>query len=113
MIEELRQIEFHDLPVKSLAIDFNANSLELFVKDYDDTKKDYFGIKIKFEDISCFFFEKTVEMKISDIYHCSIKEENSQYYIDFIFLSHRPTISCEVSFYFKSVSIEYPITIDW
>ncbi len=113
MIEELRQIEFHDLPVKSLSLDFNDNSIELFVKDYNQSKKDYFGIKIRFDDTSCFSFEKTVEMSISDIYSCSIKEENSRYFIKFILISHRPVISCEVSFYFKTVRLEYLNAIDW
>lgn len=113
MLEDLKKIEFHDLPVKSLLLDFANNCIGLVVKDYDEIRQDYLEINLLFTSISSFYFQNIDQTAMSEIYNCILKEDGQTNFIEFTMISSTPIISCVVSFHFKEVRLEYNANMDW
>ena len=54
IVEELDKIIFHDLPFEGLSFDFNEKTASFEFNEYDDFKKEYQPLTIKFNGVNKF-----------------------------------------------------------
>jgi|GEM_PF-3502139 len=105
MIADLGQLEFHDMPLNSVLLDFCKYTITINVNEYDEEKQGYNEVELLFSGISSFYFQKVDDIKICDITNCNFREEGDKNYIEFNLLSYSPVIPCSMSFYFTDVMI--------
>jgi hypothetical protein len=114
MVSTLNDIEFHDLPIKSLNLDFNENNVLLIVYRFKEGSDKVIELSLLFHNVLDFFIEKMDRINVSEIYNCDIKEIGDRKFIEFTMLySLLGTLSVNMSFSYKSVEISGACDESW
>ncbi len=104
MIADLDKIEFHDLPINSLLLDFNKREVLLIVNDCDNDTNEYFEIKLHFLEVSDFYIDKIEDLYIDEITNCNIEKQGDLFFIKYEML-YKSCKNLFMSFKFKDVEV--------
>ena len=108
-IEDLINIEFHDLPVEALCLDFVANNLKIQVACHNDATEEYNSKAICFSDVANLSIEgEFISTKANgkEINWSNLQTCDRYYRIEIIFLQGSTSPSVKVAFDFSSVKLD-------
>ncbi len=84
----LDEIEFHDLAIKSLGLDFESKSCKFIFEEYDSVKQTYCPLEINFYGLSKFIskYPPEFDFKVGTCYSMKYeKQKDSLYELEFLF----------------------------
>ena len=106
MVTDIKEIEFHDLPVESLCLNFNDQTVSLTVYKFsEEFGGDILELRLLFRGVLDFYLEKIGTIYIDEIYNCDITKVGDRSFIEFTMLYGRPSLSAIMSFSYSSVEI--------
>lgn len=108
MINKLKKINFHDLEVEKLELDFIKKIILLETLIYDEKFQDYIDVKIEFKELSDVSFDNFFNDKDFSIEEISSFDliENNSYRAEFVFLQGFSKPSCRLTFNFVGCTIK-------
>ncbi|MBP9889819.1 MAG: hypothetical protein KBF93_26210 [Leptospiraceae bacterium] len=102
-LQSLDEIEFHDLAIKSLTLDFESKSCKFMFEEYDSVKQIYCPLEINFYGLSKFIskYPSEFDFKVGTCYSMKYeKQKDSLYELEFLFelTSLQPVYSLTICF---------------
>lgn len=105
IIEEIRNLELHDVGIKSINLDFVNNSIVIYIVKHNNDIREYEESKLIFESISNVKFQDIDNFNVDEIFDCTVKKASNdslRYEVIFILLSEGGNNSVNISFEFAA-----------
>lgn len=102
----INTIEFHDLPVEKISVDFENEKLLITVAIYNDETQQYLLKSVEFISVSNFSKLCRIESNIEEIFSLDIESiADDQILAKIVFLTGFSKPSIEWEFWFKDLQI--------
>ena len=103
----ISKIEFHDLPLEKVSLDFENEKLTLLVAIHDDEFQDYLFKSVEFIGVSEFDKDCRISIDIEEICYLDIVPvSENEFSAKIIFLTGFSKPSIEWKFRFKDLKVE-------
>ena len=108
-LQSLDEIEFHDLAIKSLTLEFETKTCKFIFEEYDSVKQIYCPLEIHFHGLSKFIskYPPEFDLKVGTCYSMKYEKSNDSHYeLEFLFelTSLQPVYSITLGF--KSLTVK-------
>jgi hypothetical protein len=106
---EIQNIEFHDLGIQKLNLDFSTDKVEIVFDEFDDLEKTYKPLALNFTGISKIYLDypqNEVDFSLESLLEANFNLENNKPFVEFIFSMGFAMPSCSLTIGFTSLTVK-------